>query len=183
MRPEEGVVARRYARALLLLTKERGDAEAVLDGLRSFEGALGQVPLMRTLLESPLLTRPRKKVVLETTFKSMAMPKTAMEFLQLLVQHGRIDCLASCVVRFGQLLDLEAGRVRASVSTSVTLSEVQKSELVMALTRLFRQRVHASFTQDTTLLGGVVVRVGNLLLDSSIKGRLEKLRQQLTSNT
>lgn len=183
MRPEEGVVARRYARALMMLSKQRADSDAVLEGLKSFAVALDQVPMMRTLLESPLLTRPKKKSVLEAAFQMLTMPRTAKEFLLLLVQHGRMDCLGGCILRYGQLLDAEAGRVRAAVTTPVALTEAQKSDLVMALTRLFRLRVHASFGQDPALLGGVVVRVGNLLLDSSIKGKLEKLRQQLVSHT
>lgn len=183
MRPDEGVVARRYARALLMLCKERGDSDVVLDALKSFASALDQVPLMKTLLESPLLTRPRKLAVLTTTFQTVELPLTAKEFLFLLVKHGRLESLRACVVRFGQLLDTEAGRVRASVWTPTPLTEGQKTEVVMALTRLLKQRVLAGFSVDTTLLGGVVARVGNTIIDSSIKGKLEKLRHQLSSHS
>lgn len=183
MRPEEGVVARRYARALMMLCKERAESETVHDALKSFASALDQVPLMKTLLESPLLTRPKKLAVLGATFDALAMPRTAREFLFLLVRHGRMESLKACVLRFGQLLDAEAGRVRAMVWTPVALSEAQKTEVVMALTRLLRQRVLAGFAVDPSLLGGVVAKVGNTVIDSSIKGKLGKLRQQLSSHS
>ncbi len=182
MRPDEGVVARRYARALMMLCKERKDAESVGESISAFSAALEQLPALRNTLESPLLTRTRKKQILEGVFAEVTIPSTAKGFLLLLVQHGRLEFLSACSKRFGELLDAEAGRIRASVATPKALNESQKSDMVMALTRLYRQRVLAGFKVEESLLGGVRVQVGNLVMDSSIKGKLRKLRQQISSN-
>lgn len=177
MRPEDSVVARRYAKALMALSRESLSEERVLNGLREFGAALKQVPLLETLLTSPVLTRPAKLELLRKLTPAMGLHPTCVKFLELLVQHGRMHVLTSATESFQSLIDVAAGRVRAVVTTPVVLPPQSFQAVVGGLTALFGKQVLAEARVDETLLGGVVARVGNVLIDSSIKGRLAQVRR------
>ncbi len=183
MRADEGTVARRYARAALQYCNEHGGHELFEAGLRALVMAFKEQSVLETLLVAPLLRRDRKRDVVDEVGKQLRLTPSVVRFVKVLVDHARVGYLAAIQERFVELLDQQKGRVRAEVRTATVLAEPDRRSVASALSVHFGKLVICSFVQDESLFGGVVARVGNTIIDSSLLGRLERVRKRVRSMT
>ncbi|MBM4355141.1 MAG: ATP synthase F1 subunit delta [Deltaproteobacteria bacterium] len=181
MRADEGTVARRYARAALLFCNENGGHDGFEAGLRVLVTAFKEQPVVETLLVAPLLRKDRKREVVDEVAKQLRLVPAVARFVKVLVDQGRVGYLASILERFVDLLDQQRGRVRAQVRSATVLPESDRRAVASALSVRFGKQVLCSFAEDESLYGGVVARVGNTIIDSSLKGRLERARKRVRS--
>lgn len=179
MRPDEGAIARRYARAALLYCDSHGGHEVFAGGLSTMAEAFKASSLFRSLLTSPLLSKSKKAKLAAEVVKVLGVPAAVGRFVDVLVSKGRAEFLEAIRGRFGELLDEKMGRVRAEVLTAAEVDESMKTHIAAVLSQFFAKRVLCSFYTDETLFGGVLARVGNTVIDSSIRGKLEKVRLKI----
>jgi F-type H+-transporting ATPase subunit delta len=149
--------------------------------LADFERAAADVPELGDLLRNPEVDRRVKASVLDELL--VDADEFVRNFLRLLVEKGRIGELAEITHEFERLLAVEQRRLELELTTAVELSDDEAREIVAQIERSVGRTVEARREVDPALIGGVVLRVGSLRLDASVRGRLLRLREELRRAT
>jgi F-type H+-transporting ATPase subunit delta len=139
----------------------------------------GSRPLRR-FLESPVVSRPRKKAVVKELFGASVAP-AVLGFVNLLVDKQREGELPGIIEQFARLRDERLGIVGAEVASAVDLSSAQQEQIVRQLKQYTRKDVRLETRRDPSLRGGIIVRIGDTVLDASVRRQLERLRDQLVA--
>ncbi|HEX8237946.1 MAG TPA: F0F1 ATP synthase subunit delta [Abditibacteriaceae bacterium] len=170
--------ARRYARALFQLALERNEVDSIAAGLREVAQVAGGSRELMQVLNHPRITRQRKKELLSHVFGG-ALRTDIERFLFLLVERERAGIILSVASEFEHLLDEYRREVDAEAVTTVPLSAAQEAALLQRLQAATGYTVRLKTRVDESILGGLVVRIGDRLIDGSVRARLEVLREQL----
>lgn len=170
--------ARRYARALFEFAVGHDQVEQVGRELDTVHHALEAMPRLALLLRHPLLGRQAKDDLVRVAFGE-SVSQGMLTFLDMLVESHRTQELAAVREMYGELADEHRGIVRAEVQTAVALPDDQRERLVELIRRAFAGQVVLKASVDPEILGGAKVRVGDLLLDGSLKTRLAAMREHL----
>jgi F-type H+-transporting ATPase subunit delta len=174
----DGSLARRYARALLDIGRERGNVDALGADLGRFL-EVGRIGGLLETLANPVYTQVERRRVLEAVLAKMTLTPVAANFLRLVLDKDRMAAFPDIVRAYGALADEHAGRVRATVTTAAPVSDAHRAALTSALAASTGKQVVLTAVVDPTLLGGMTVRVGSKLIDASLKSRLEALQLSL----
>ncbi len=175
---ELATVARPYAEALFLATDP---AEA--SGLAAALQRLSQVaadPQLRAYADNPKVSA-EQVVELALGVLSDGLPPLLQNLLQTVVENGRLGALGEIAQQFQALVDERAGLARATVYSAFELSPAQLQPIEQALSARFGRRLEAQTVVDPDLIGGVRVVVGDQVLDTSVRARLEQMRTALTA--
>jgi len=173
------VAHRTYARSLFEAAREQNRLESVHEELTDFAATVEQVPQLQAVLESPGLDSRAKKALLEELLGDS--DELVRNFLLLLAEKGRSGELAEIVREFEALVANAQGVLDVELTTAIELSERDFDELVKRIGKASKREVRASRAVDPALVGGLVLEVGSRRLDASVRGRLERLRRQLTT--
>jgi len=170
--------ARRYAEAAL----EIGRADGTLDAWErdlAVLGALLSDPDLRSLVEHPAVAFGDK----ERVVRRLAGETTpeALNLVLLMIRRGRPGAIGRMVDHFGALLRRHRGVSLAEVRTALPLEEAQRDEIVARLRQITGDKIEINEVVDESLIGGITVRIGDRLYDSSVRNRLERLRARLTA--
>lgn len=173
--------ARRYASALFHLSTQQGTVDAVAGDLDATAQAVQQNPALANALERPDLPAAAKKRLWEAIAGGQVQPLT-LDFLRLLVDKRRADLVPAVRTEFQRLADEYRNLARAQVTTAVPLATGEREALAARLSTITGHNVQIEAGVDPAVMGGVVVRLGDTILDGSVRGYLESLRQQLLGN-
>jgi F-type H+-transporting ATPase subunit delta len=180
-----GPVAGRYATALYDiasqqegLPKHKNMVDRIESELKAIEGILKDNPDLQKLLYHPQITPAAKKDLLDQLFKEK-ISKVTGNFLALLVDRRRETHFLDIVAEFVALANTGRNIVTAKVTTAVAMNDREKGELNQVLARLTGKKMETSYLVDPSLIGGVVVRIGDKFIDGSIKTRLATLKERL----
>jgi len=171
-------VARRYAAALFAVAKRDGILDAVAADLTLVSRFVAEVPYLRAVLMQPLVSDERKNGVVSEAFGDRVTAST-LGFLRLLIRKRREDLIDECVRDFRALLAEHNNTVEAEASTAVPLSPDQEARLTRSLEVMTGKTINLTSHVDPQMLGGVVVRIGDQIIDGSVRGKLERLERQL----
>ncbi len=171
-------VARRYAQALTEEAQATDQLEAVDADVAVLTDALAGSRELRQLLGSPVVSRAKKEAVLTRLLDGHVGDLTA-RFVHLLVSKQREGDLADVLAAYSALRDERTGTVEARVHTAKPLSADEAERLKAALEAQAGAAVRMDLVVDPSLIGGMVVRVGDVVYDQSVKHQLETLRGQL----
>lgn len=172
-------LSRRYAKALLAIGQEDGKYAEYGEQIADFAVVLGENEELRQALANPAYPADNRRAVLEAVLaKSDYLPITK-NFLLLLQDKNRTTELSSIVTVYQGLVDELGGVVRATVSTAALLSDEAAAKVKTTLENLTGKQVVMETKEDPGLIGGLVARVGDLVLDGSIKTQLESLKDSL----
>jgi F-type H+-transporting ATPase subunit delta len=174
-----GSVARRYARALFSIGVDKGTFEALGQELEALANVYSESVELRQTLESPLFGVSQKRAILKSLLPRVAPNPTVQNFATLLVERGRIGLMPLIARAYQELMDQQLGRVRAVVLSARPLDVVTEAEIQRALERRTGKKVLMKTEVDPNLIGGVVARVGGLVLDGSLRTRLDQLGNRL----
>ena len=174
----ETSIARNYAEALLALATKAQDAEGWGALVSALGDAVQQDVTLRRFLEAPQISAAQKNVVLGKALEGKA-PKPFVRFVQKLVANRRQMLIADVAVEYQALLDEAVGRVHARVTVAREYDAAAKEALQAALTKALNKTVVAHVQVDERIIGGVVVRVGDRVMDGSVRRRLGRLRDAL----
>ncbi|HEX5576075.1 MAG TPA: ATP synthase F1 subunit delta [Gemmatimonadales bacterium] len=172
-------VARNYAEALFQLGERSGNTERYVDLLDAVAAAVEQTPRLQAVLMSPKVPKAEKARILGDALRDA--PREFGLFLQAMVKRGRQQLLREVATEYLALLDQKLDRVRAGVTLARTPDERLKRTIQDLLSRQLGKQVIPAFAVDPEILGGAVVRVGERVLDGSVRRRMTKLRRQLLS--
>ncbi len=176
-----GEAARRYARALVGIA----DRENILDevGVELLE--LAEVvdhPDLRRVLLNPRFSRPARTQILENILETSGASELMKKFGRLVAQKDRICDLPGIAQQYQALADDLKGRVRAQVRTAFDLSSAVQEELRAKLSEVTGKEILLEVEKDESLIGGLVCRMGGIVMDGSIKNQLKNLREKLITN-
>ena len=175
------VVARTYARALFEAAKEHGRIDEVRDELGTLVEAIREVPELRAMIRNPELDPPEKADALAAFLKDA--DELLRNFVRLVAEKGRAPMLEEIVREYDALVSAEERILSVELTTAFELSDDEASSIVEQIEQASGRRVEANRTVDPGLIGGVVLKVGTLEVDSSVRGRLDRLRRELAGAT
>ena len=172
-------VARRWARALFGLAEGLDEANATFAELRALTEQVVESPELQRVLFTPIHPRAERRGVIGELCEKLQLSREMRTFAMLLVEENRVRELASICDAFKRLVDDASGRVTAEVTSARPLDEAEQERLRQALSRRVSAEVTLEVQVEASLIGGVVARVGDLLLDGSVRSQLESLSDNL----
>lgn len=175
----ESVVAERYAKALFELGIESGQLAMLTDQLRSVARTYADSAELRSVLEDPRVAEDQVINLIEALARRLALSPMAKNTLLVLVRRRRIRTLPDIVTRLASLTDERTGVIRASVTSATPLSDPQAQQLSQELERLTGKRIVLDRRLDPSLLGGLVTRIGDHVIDASLRGRFDEMERRL----
>jgi F-type H+-transporting ATPase subunit delta len=171
-------IARNYAETLLVLATRAEDLRGWGKMLSDVASAMGENPTLRLFLESPRISAAQKSEVLAKAFQDR-MPRLMLRFLQTLVQHRRQMLIPAIAEEYYNLVDAAEGRIHARVTVARETDEAGRASIAGQLSRMFGKEVVPHINVDPAIMGGVVVHVGDTVLDGSVRKRLATLRRRM----
>ena len=172
-------IARRYAKALLLIGKQDGKAETYREELGSVAMLVDREKELGLTLTNPLHQVSARRMVLTALLDKLNLSKVMNSFLMLLFDKGRIGFLSDISEFYHKLADELKGMARATLVSATELSDETVEKIRATLSKRTGKDVVLEVQNDPGLIGGVVTRIGDLVLDGSIKTQMENMRESL----
>ncbi|MFC3123893.1 F0F1 ATP synthase subunit delta [Pseudoroseomonas globiformis] len=169
-------LAQRYALALLELAKDRRAVDTVADELEKLQEIVEKDAQFRAFIEDPRLDAATQQRAAFAILDRANVSGDVRNLVGVLVANRRLKALPSVIAAFGALLAEQRGQQTAEVITAHALTKVQRTQLTARLTEAGYSNVKLVERVDPALLGGLVVRIGSRLFDSSIKSKLQRLQ-------
>jgi F-type H+-transporting ATPase subunit delta len=174
----------RYASAFADVVSQEKLDTAVLDGqledfLVTWEGS----DALRNLFLNPAVAVAQKITFLDTLNKKLELAKPLRNLLAVLIKNGRIGQVREVAAAYRAQLQARQGIQTVEIVTARELDEAERGSLTEGVGKLAGGRIAPHFTLDAAILGGTVVQIGSTVYDGSIRGRLERLKEQLTANS
>ncbi|HEX9484548.1 MAG TPA: F0F1 ATP synthase subunit delta [Gemmatimonadaceae bacterium] len=173
-------IARNYAETLFALASKADDLQGWGAMIGEVADAMAQNATLRLFLESPRVSAARKNELLGAAL-SEDTPRVFLRFLQSMVTHRRQMLIPEVAREYRTLVDEAEGRLHANVTVAREAPEEEKSAIAAQLSRVFGKEVVPHLTVDPSIMGGVIVHVGDTVLDGSVKKRLATLRRRMVA--
>jgi len=173
------VAHRVYAEALLEAAGEKGRLAEVREDLGEFAGAVASMDELRSFLRNPQIEQHVKRDALAAVLSDA--DELVRNFLLLLAEKGRIAEIPEIHAEFERLIAQEARVLELELTTAVELTDEEAAQVVRRIEDAAGRRVEATRRVDPDIIGGIVVQAGSRRLDASVRGRLNRLRQELTA--
>ena len=171
----------RYARAFAaVISDQKLDVVATQGQLNDFVDVLEASAELREVLENPSIPEPQKLKVLDAIAAKSGMSKTVRNFIAVIAHHQRLQELRSMVESYAMIADEQSSVAEAEIVSAHPLDKKNRKLLEDKISTLTgAQHVHATYSEDATLLGGAVVTVGSTVYDGSIRAQLQQLKARL----
>jgi F-type H+-transporting ATPase subunit delta len=176
-------VAGRYARAFAeVVVDRRIDPAQAVQELNTFAELVNSNPELRNVLQNPSVAHKQKLNLVSAIVSAIGGPKILQNFIAVLVEQRRMGQLNDIAEQFKRELDEHLGIAEARISSVRELTPQEKQSLEKQIAALTGKVIRAAYSRDPGLLGGVVVSVGSTIYDGSIRGQLQRIRQQIVSS-
>jgi F-type H+-transporting ATPase subunit delta len=173
----------RYARAFVdVVMGDRLDANRTLQELRTITATNQSSSDLRKVWESPAIPAQQKRGLLDAIVAKEKISRQVRNFIAVLIDNRRIALLNEVLADFEKELNSRLGFAEAQITSARELSDAERRALESQVEKLVGQKVRARYGRDESILGGAVVQVGSTIYDGSVKGQLERIREQLSSN-
>ncbi len=172
---ESAGLAERYAKALLELADERKSVDSVADDLRRLREMLADSDDLERLVRSPVLSRAQQAGAVAAVAEKAGFDELTRKFLGLLAGNRRLFAIEAMIKSYLAELARRRGEVTAHVTSATPLSDAQLATVTDSLRRALGGKISVDPTVDPSLLGGLVVRVGSRMVDSSLRTKLQRL--------
>ena len=169
----------RYALALFELARDKNQLDSVAESLATLKKALGESEDFRNLTTSPVIGRQAATKAVEALAGAMSLDPLTGNFLCVLAQARRLQQLGAAIRAFEMLLSRHRGETRAEVTSAHALTKTQVTALAKSLKTRVGRDVSIDTKVDPAILGGLVVKIGSQMIDSSIRTRLNTLAQAM----
>ncbi|MFZ0958805.1 MAG: ATP synthase F1 subunit delta [Candidatus Sulfotelmatobacter sp.] len=176
-------VASTYARAFAdVVLSTKLDPQRATGELRRVAGLLAESSDLRRVWDNPAIPAEQKRGLLDAIAKRDGIEKVVRNLVAVLIDHRRVKYLDALIQQLEKELDARLGFAEAQITSVRELSDAEKRGLETHVAKVTGKKVRAKFGQDSSLLGGVVVRIGSTIYDGSVKGQLEKIREQIAGD-
>lgn len=176
------LVARRYAEALYDFAESSGTVESVDADVSALGTILKQSRELANFFASPIVSREKKAVVVRSLFEDK-VSKTTLRFLSQLVDKRRENILGEILEAYQTLRDRQLGVARAVARSAAPLADDERADVRTALERLTGMKIRLQSETDESLIGGVIVRIGDTVYDGSLRNKLNHLKEQFVSGS
>ena len=173
------VIANRYAEALFQLSEEENISKEIYWELQDVVQLVKKKKDLDNVFKSPLVAKNEKIDLIEALFNGK-INNNLKNFLKILVEKGRISSLQSIELTFKELLNEKHNILEGTVISAVALTAEKVKELEETLSKKYNKNITLENKVDKSILGGVLVRLGNIQIDGSIKTRLDNIKDQLS---
>jgi F-type H+-transporting ATPase subunit delta len=170
-----------YARALFEAAEENGTLDKARQDLAAFAGAIDDVPELDALLRNPQIDPRAKAETVEAILGGI--DDLVRNFLRLVIEKNRGGEVREIDREFERLIAERERRLTVELTTAYELSDTEAQEITEQIARASGRPVDATRAVDASLIGGFVLQAGTMRVDASVRGRLERLRRELTSTT
>lgn len=177
----DNTIARNYAEALLALATKADNRDGFATMIRDVASAMGQNPTLHRFLESPRVSATEKNEVLAKAYGDR-VPRLFLRFLQKLVLNRRQMLIPAVAAEYDALLDHAEGRVHADVTVAQPVADQDVTNIAQSLSTTLGKTVVPNMIVNPAILGGIVVKVGDTVMDGSIRRRLGRLAQQMRAS-
>lgn len=172
-------VAERYAEALFELALDEGALETAEADLKLIGKALDESEDLRRLIASPVFDRDVKADALSAVLEAAGASFTVKNFVKLLARNGRVSALGDVIAAFARRAADHRGEVSAEAVSAAPLTADQEKNLRQQIEASVGKQVNLTTRTDASLLGGLIVKVGSKMIDSSLRTKLNRLQQSL----
>lgn len=177
------IYASRYARAFAdVVFEAKLNAKTVLGQVEDFGAAWHESRELREFFLDPSFPAEQKVELLDKLNAKLKMAQQTRNFIAVLINNNRIFGFDEVVAEFRRELNQRLGISEAKVVSARKLDAEERKELEKQIAGLTGGTVEAQFEEDSSLIGGAVVQVGSTVYDGSVRGRLERLREELTAS-
>ena len=173
------IAARRYAKALMDIGVDRGTYQQYAGELAEIEATIQKTPLLKATLLNRSFSNRSKGELIRRIFGEGRLSEVVINFIALLVGRDRIQHLPLIIRHFGDLIDDHEGRVRVTVYSVYPLDDSEVGALKKSLEGALQKKSILENNIDPTLIGGIVLKVNNMLIDSSIRSHLHRMGETL----
>ncbi len=174
-------LANKYAVAIFELAKEENQLEAYGDQLAEISQTIAGQADLKAFINNPQVQPQAKKELLSKLFKE-GLASSVYNFIMLLIDKRRESILEEIAGRYQALSDAARNIVKAEITVAAALSEAQQASLVAKLEKVTGKTVFVSTHIDKSILGGVIVKMGDKLIDGSVCSQMQSLQKQLMAN-
>jgi len=179
MADDASTLARPYAKAIFEFAQGQGELESWSDRL-AFWAAVGSDEGMKARLADPSATRERR-ADLFVQVTGDELDDAGRNVIRLLAENDRLGVLPQIFVQYEQMRGEAEGEMEAKVISAFPLSEAQETSLTQALSKRLDRRVRIVTEIDESLIGGAIIKAGDLVIDGSLRGRVDKLQHAVAS--
>jgi len=173
---EHGGLATRYAAALFELADSKKALDAVAADLASLQKMIAESADLRSMMRSPILDRADQAKAIGAIAKAAGFNELTRKFTGLIAQNRRLFAMPAIIKAFLKLLADRRGEMTAQVTAARALTSDQQAAVAEAIRKAVGSKVSIDLKVDPELLGGLVVRVGSRMIDSSLKTKLQRLQ-------
>jgi F-type H+-transporting ATPase subunit delta len=172
-------IAKRYATAVFELAKEANSLKSLEADVDALDGALTQSADLRSLITSPVYSRDQVATAITAVAAKMKLSQIVIGTLGLMATKRRLFALPQVLTALRAQIAAEKGEVTAEITSAKALSKAQETDLVTVLKARVGKEIKLKLTVDESLIGGLVIKVGSQMIDSSIKAQLAALKNSM----
>jgi F-type H+-transporting ATPase subunit delta len=177
-------VTNTYARAFADVVLDRKlDANKTLAEAQSLAALAASSKDLREVWQAPSIPAEQKRKLLDAIVAREKISQETRNFVAVLIDNRRISFLGPIVAQFEQELNRRLGFADAEITSARALGDAERRNLEGEVEKLTGKKVRARYTQDASILGGAVVRVGSTIYDGSVKGQLERIKESLAGSS
>ncbi len=172
-------IAKRYATAIFELAKESKSLKSLEADVAALEGALTDSADLRNLITSPVYSRDQVANAISAVAAKMKLSQTVAGALGLMAAKRRLFALPQVLASLRAMIAAEKGEVTAEVTSASALSKAQQTDLAKMLKTRIGKDVTLNLTVDESLIGGLVIKVGSQMIDTSVRAQLAALKNSM----
>lgn len=170
----------RYAKAVLSLASDQNSADAVNNEMKLISSTIAESKDLSDMLQSPVVKSSVKKTILLEVFKNAH--KITVNLIDTLITNKRLDLISDVALSYSRLFDELKGTQVATVTTAVPLTDDLKVKVLAKVKELTGKEVEVKSIIDESIIGGFILRVGDIQYNASIANKLNKLKREFTLN-
>lgn len=172
-------IAGRYAQAVFDIVKEEGGLDALARQTEDLGAALADSAELRDMITSPIYSRNQQEAAIGALAGKMGLSATLSNTLKLMARNRRLFVVPQLVARLQALIAEDRGEITADVTSAIALTEDQQARLRDTLARKSGKTVKLNTSVDEGLIGGMIVKLGSQMIDSSVRSKLASLQNAM----
>jgi len=173
------IIAKRYAKALFNLAEEDGKIEQYGQELNGFVLLLGELPDLANAMQNPMYAEAARKAVFHSIVGKVGLSPILTSFINLLIEKKRLQNLAEIAEFYGRLIDAHANIARAQIRAATELKDEVVQDIAKTLEKMTGKHVVVEFQQDSSLIGGIVAKIGDVVFDGSVRRQLLTFKETM----
>ena len=170
------LISDRYASALYDLAAEKKAIDPVLSDLSNLKKILKDNKELNLVIKSPLITSPDKLNIFESLLKKINANQLTHTFLKVIEKNKRFSNLTSHITQFIKINSHKRGDILAGITSADELNDDQKNNITNQLKKILGDKLLLSFDVDKNIIGGLIVKVGSKMIDTSLANKINKLK-------